>query len=208
MAVIDYKTRTISAKLVYWGAQGSGKTASVRYLWERTRGADGQHAASEHDPGVATFDCLPLSLGAIRGFTTHFELHTVPGARSYEAERRALLDAVDGVVFVADGRRGCFSEDVRSLGELESSLLSHDRALAALPWVIQVNKRDLTDAMPTAELLVTLGRYSPPCIESVATTGQGVFDALKAIAKLVLVELRSDSAASTSERSPPSVIPR
>jgi signal recognition particle receptor subunit beta len=190
MAVIDYKTRRISAKLVYWGAQGSGKTTSVRYVWERTRGADGQLAAGEHDPSIATFDYLPLSLGEIRGFSTHFELYTVPGARGYESERRELLDAVDGVVFVADGRRGSFTEDVRSLAELESSLRSHDRALDALPWVIQVNKRDLADAVPTAELLVTLGRYRPPCIESVATTGQGVFDALKAIAKLVLIELR------------------
>jgi signal recognition particle receptor subunit beta len=190
MASIDYATRSISAKLVYWGAEGSGKTSSVRYVWERTRGTTAAWVGDPEVPPEDSIDYLPLTLGEIRGFTTRFELFAVPGAPRHEPARRALLAEVDGVVLVADGRRGRHAEDVASLAELDAALRAHGRALDRLPWVIQVNKRDLADAMPTAELLITLGRYAPPCIESTATTGEGVFEALKAVSKLVLMELR------------------
>jgi len=136
------------------------------------------------------FDFLPLSLGEIRGFKTRFHLYTVPGQVFYDASRKLILKGVDGVCFVADSQEERFDANIESLENLRLNLSEQGYDLDKLPYVIQYNKRDLPNAMSLAELQKDLNTTQVPEFEGVATTGVGVFDTLKMLAKLVLAELR------------------
>jgi signal recognition particle receptor subunit beta len=136
------------------------------------------------------FDFMPLELGTVRGFKTRFHLYTVPGQVFYDASRKLILKGVDGVVFVADSQEERMDANIESLYNLEENLQSQGYDLMKIPYVLQLNKRDLTNIIPVEDLASELQRKGEPVVEAVASTGQGVFDTLKAVAKQVLTELR------------------
>ena len=136
------------------------------------------------------FDFMPLELGTVRGFKTRFHLYTVPGQVYYDASRKLILKGVDGVVFVADSQEERMDANIESLYNLEENLKSNGYDLTKIPYVLQLNKRDLPNVIPVPDLVAELKRRDEPVHEAVAATGTGVFDTLKSIAKLVLTELR------------------
>ena len=136
------------------------------------------------------FDFLPLSLGEIRGFKTRFHLYTVPGQVFYDASRKLILKGVDGVVFVADSQIERMEANIESVENLEYNLEEQGYDLKKIPYVVQYNKRDLPNVSPVDELREAVNLLNVPDYEAVATTGFGVFDTLKAVAKLVLTELK------------------
>jgi signal recognition particle receptor subunit beta len=133
---------------------------------------------------------MPLELGTVRGFKTRFHLYTVPGQVFYDASRKLILKGVDGVVFVADSQEERMDANVESLYNLEENLQAQGYDLMKLPYVLQLNKRDLPNIIPVEELTAELRRKEEPVVEAVASNGAGVFDTLKAVAKQVLTELR------------------
>jgi hypothetical protein len=133
---------------------------------------------------------MPLELGTVRGFKTRFHLYTVPGQVFYDASRKLILKGVDGVVFVADSQEERMDANIESLYNLEENLKSQGYDLATLPYVLQLNKRDLPNVVPVKDLTAELQKKDEPVLEAVAATGVGVFDTLKAVAKQVLTELR------------------
>ena len=136
------------------------------------------------------FDFLPLDLGTVRGFKTRFHLYTVPGQVFYEASRKLILKGADGVVFVADSQEERVDANLETLDNLQEHLKEHGLDFATIPYVLQLNKRDLPNILPVEELKKQLQVKGEPAIEGVAITGQGVFDTLREVAKLVLAELR------------------
>jgi signal recognition particle receptor subunit beta len=133
---------------------------------------------------------MPLELGTVRGFKTRFHLYTVPGQVFYDASRKLILKGVDGVVFVADSQEERMDANIESLYNLEENLRSQGYDLMKIPYVLQLNKRDLNNVVPVEDLAAELQRKGEPVVEAVASTGAGVFDTLKAVAKQVLTELR------------------
>jgi signal recognition particle receptor subunit beta len=136
------------------------------------------------------FDFLPLDLGSIRGFTTRFHLYTVPGQVFYDASRKLILKGVDGVVFVADSQVERMEANIESWENLRTNLAEQGYDLNRIPNVVQYNKRDLPNAVAVEELRDSLNPRNVPEFQAVAPTGVGVFDTLKAVAKLVLTELK------------------
>jgi hypothetical protein len=136
------------------------------------------------------FDFLPLALGEIRGFKTRFHLYTVPGQVFYDASRKLILKGVDGVVFVADSQEERLDANIESMENLKVNLEEQGYQLENLPFVIQYNKRDLPNVTPVAELRELLNPDGVPEFEACAQTGEGVFETLKAVAKLILMELK------------------
>ncbi len=136
------------------------------------------------------FDFLPLDLGSVRGFKTRFHLYTVPGQVFYDASRKLILKGVDGVVFVADSQEARMDANVESLRNLDDNLKENGFELKTIPYVLQFNKRDLPTAVSTDDMYRALNFKSEPTFEAVATTGIGVFETLKAVAKQVLYDLR------------------
>ena len=192
MSFINYLSREINCKIVYYGPGLCGKTTNLQWIYQRTAPeAKGKmiSLATEQDRTLF-FDFLPLSLGEIRGFKTRFHLYTVPGQVFYDASRKLILKGVDGVVFVADSQIERMEANQESLDNLQQNLAEQGYALEKIPYVIQYNKRDLPNAMSVAELSKILNTTQVPEFEGVATTGVGVFDTLKMLAKLVLAELR------------------
>jgi signal recognition particle receptor subunit beta len=136
------------------------------------------------------FDFLPLALGEIRGFKTRFHLYTVPGQVFYDASRKLILKGVDGVVFVADSQLARMEANLESMENLRNNLAEQGYSLDNIPFVIQYNKRDMPGVVPVEELRIELNPKGAPEFEAIAPQGVGVFDTLKAVAKLVLQELR------------------
>jgi signal recognition particle receptor subunit beta len=136
------------------------------------------------------FDFLPLSLGEIRGFKTRFHLYTVPGQVFYDASRKLILKGVDGVVFVADSQIERMEANLESVENLRTNLAEQGYDLNKIPYVVQYNKRDLPNVATVEELHRLINTRNVPEYQAVAPTGVGVFDTLKAVAKLVLTELK------------------
>ena len=192
MSFINYSSREINCKIVYYGPGLCGKTTNLQYIYDRTNpAAKGKliSLATETDRTLF-FDFLPLSLGEIRGFKTRFHLYTVPGQVFYDASRKLILKGVDGVVFVADSQVGRMEANMESLENLRINLAEQGYDLNKIPYVVQYNKRDLPNAVTLEEMHKVLNPRATPEFQAVAPTGVGVFDTLKAVAKLVLTELR------------------
>lgn len=192
MSFINYSSREINCKIVYYGPGLCGKTTNLQYIYAKTNPeAKGKMISlATETERTLFFDFLPLSLGEIRGFRTRFHLYTVPGQVFYDASRKLILKGVDGVVFVADSQIERMEANIESLDNLRSNLVEQGYNLDKLPYVVQYNKRDLPNVAPVSELSELLNPTRVPEYEAVATTGQGVFDTLKAVAKLVLTELK------------------
>ncbi len=193
MTFINYASREINCKIVYYGPGLCGKTTNLQFIYEKTNpNAKGKliSLATETDRTLF-FDFLPLELGNVRGFKTRFHLYTVPGQVFYDASRKLILKGVDGVIFVADSQRERMDANVESLRNLELNLKTQGYDIRALPYVLQLNKRDLPSAVPVEEMKAKLGINNEPVLEAIAASeeGIGVFDTLKAVAKLVLQDL-------------------
>ena len=192
MSFINYSSREINCKIVYYGPGLCGKTTNLQYIYSKTSPeAKGKmiSLATETERKLF-FDFLPLSLGEIKGFKTRFHLYTVPGQVFYDASRKLILKGVDGVVFVADSQIDRIEANIESLDNLRTNLEEQGYDLDRIPYVVQYNKRDLPQVAPIGELREQLNPTRVPDYEAVATTGNGVFDTLKAVAKLVLAELK------------------
>jgi len=191
---INYASREINCKIVYYGPGLGGKTTNLQYIYDSTAAqAKGKliSLATETDRTLF-FDFLPLDLGTVRGFKTRFHLYTVPGQVFYDASRKLILKGVDGVVFVADSQRERMDANIESLFNLELNLKQHGYDLIKVPYVLQLNKRDLPNVISSSDLTAELLRKEEPVFEGVANRGIGVFDTLKAVAKQVLLELRKN----------------
>ncbi len=193
MAFINYSAREINCKLVYYGPGLCGKTTNLRYIYEKTAPtAKGKMISlATETERTLFFDFLPLALGEIRGFKTRFHLYTVPGQVFYDASRKLILKGVDGVVFVADSQEERFEANLESVENLKQNLKEQGYDIAKVPWVIQYNKRDLPNAVALEKLREALNPSGTATeFEASAATGKGVFETLKALAKLVLADLK------------------
>lgn len=192
MSFINYSSREINCKIVYYGPGLCGKTTNLQYIYNKTNpDAKGKMISlATETERTLFFDFLPLSLGEIRGFRTRFHLYTVPGQVFYDASRKLILKGVDGVVFVADSQIERMEANIESLDNLRTNLQEQGYDLDKIPYVVQFNKRDLPNASPMAELQEVLNPTGVTSFEAVAIKGAGVFDTLKAVAKLVLTELK------------------
>jgi mutual gliding-motility protein MglA len=191
MTFINYASREINCKIVYYGPGLCGKTTNLQYIYDKTNPtAKGKliSLATETDRTLF-FDFLPLELGTVRGFKTRFHLYTVPGQVFYDASRKLILKGVDGVIFVADSQVERMDANQESVDNLVVNLKSQGYDLMAIPYVLQLNKRDLPNVASVDEMKSLLLKKDEPVIEAVAPKGQGVFETLKAVAKLVLSEL-------------------
>jgi signal recognition particle receptor subunit beta len=196
MAFINYSAREINCKLVYYGPGLCGKTTNLKYIYEKTAAdAKGKMISlATETERTLFFDFLPLALGEIRGFKTRFHLYTVPGQVFYDASRKLILKGVDGVVFVADSQEERFEANIESLDNLKANLREQGYDFDKIPVVLQYNKRDLPNAVSVEELRTALnptGKLAD--FEAAAQSGKGVFETLKALARLVLQELKKGS---------------
>jgi len=191
MSMINYASREINCKIVYYGTGLGGKTTNLEYIYSKihpdTRGKM-ISLATESDRTLF-FDFLPIDLGSIRGFKTRFHLYTVPGQVYYNASRKLILKGVDGIIFVADSQVHRSEANIEAMHNLYENLEAYGYDLTSIPFVIQYNKRDLPGAMSVEELRAQLNPGGVPDFEAVATQGEGVFDTLKAVSKLVVKTL-------------------
>lgn len=193
MSFVNYVTKEVNCKIVYYGPGLGGKTTNIQYVYQKTSGDNKGNMISLNTENERTlfFDFLPLDLGEIRGFKTRFHLYTVPGQVFYEASRKLILRGVDGVVFVADSQVERMEANIDSLKSLEKNLIEQGYEIEKLPIVMQWNKRDLPNISSAKDLHEALNKWKVPEFEAMAVKGNGVFDTLKAISKLVLVNLKS-----------------
>ena len=191
MSLVNYSTREITCKIVYYGPGRSGKTSNLQYVHAFVpdeRKGPMVSLATETDRTLF-FDFLPLDLGTISGFRTRMQLYTVPGQVYYNATRRLVLRGADGVVFVADSQPEQWDENIESLRNLHENLLEEEIDLKTFPMVLQYNKRDLPGVLQIADLDETLNFRNAPAFPAAAVSGEGVFDTLKSASKLVLQNL-------------------
>jgi signal recognition particle receptor subunit beta len=186
LSFINFAAREINCKIVYYGAGLGGKTTNLQYIYQKT--AEQQKgkmiSLATETERTLFFDFLPLDLGSVRGFKTRIHLYTVPGQVFYDASRKLILRGVDGIVFVADSQQERMDANAEALDNLMAN---------KIPYVLQLNKRDLPNILPVDTLTKDLRRKDEPVLEAVAFQGQGVFETLKEIARQVLVELKKGS---------------
>ena len=195
MTFINYIAREINCKIVYYGPGLGGKTTNIKYVYQITSPENKGKLISLATETERTlfFDFLPIDLGQIRGFRVRFHLYTVPGQVFYDSSRKLILKGVDGVVFVADSQEERMDANLESLSNLAQNLKEHGFDLNSIPYVLQLNKRDLPNALPVGELRQQLQVKGEPVFEAIATRGIGVLDSLKSVARQVLVELRKSA---------------
>lgn len=192
MSFINYSSKEINCKVVYYGPGLSGKTTNLKYIYENSEpDTRGKLISVSDDNGRSIFfDFLPLDLGEINGFKTRFHLYTVPGQVMNELSRKLILKGVDGVVFVADSQKERMDANKKSLEKLFDHLEDHGYEPKQMPIIFQYNKRDIKGVMQKEEMSEFLNIHSNPEIEAEAINGKGVYDTLRTITKLVLNELR------------------
>jgi signal recognition particle receptor subunit beta len=202
VSLVNYATREITCKIVYYGPGRSGKTTNLHYIYEQVpsdRKGKMVSLATQTDRTLF-FDFLPLDLGMISGFSTRIQLYTVPGQVYYQTTRKLVLQGADGVVFVADSQVRQRDENIESLQDLHANLAEHGVDVRAMPLVIQYNKQDLPREMILGipELEETLNFRDVPSFPADALHGGGVFETLRGISELVLKRLSSASPASVA----------
>jgi signal recognition particle receptor subunit beta len=191
MAFVNFATREITAKIVYYGPGLGGKTTSLQYIHNGLPGDNRGKMislATEEDRTIY-FDFLPLNLGKIQDFAVRVQLYTVPGQVRYNATRKLVLRGADGLVFVADSQKHKKLSNLESFHNMEENLREHGKDLKDLPHILQFNKIDLPNRMSAQDLNTLLNKYNVPFFETCATLGIGILDALKSITKLVFNDL-------------------
>jgi mutual gliding-motility protein MglA len=192
MSFVNYQTKEINCKIVYYGPGLGGKTTNIQYIYQKTSGDSKGNIINLNTESERTlfFDFLPLDLGEIRGFKTRFHLYTVPGQVFYEASRKLILRGVDGIIFVADSQVERMEANLESLADLEKNLKIQGYDPERIPMVMQWNKRDLPNTSPTEELSQKLNKWDFQEFEACALKGNGVFETLKMVSKHVLMNLK------------------
>jgi mutual gliding-motility protein MglA len=192
VSLINYVTKEINCKIVYFGAGLSGKTTNVQFIFEQTQSERRGKLVtlSTENERTLFFDFLPLSIGEVRGYKTRFHLYTVPGQTFYETSQQFILKGVDGVVFVVDSQPERMEANIDSFDFLEKSLDSQGYDIHLIPLVFQYNKRDGEGAISIQELEATFNPMRKPSFEAVASRGQGVMETLQAISQWVIKDLR------------------
>jgi len=192
VSFINFAAREINCKIVYYGAGLGGKTTNLQWIFDQTVAKSGGKMislATETDRTLF-FDFLPLDLGTVRGFKTRFHLYTVPGQVFYDASRKLILRGVDGVAFVADSQVERMDANLEALENLKGNLKEHGYDLMKIPYVLQLNKRDLPTALPIEYLKKALLKKGEPVFEAIAFQGVGVFETLREVGRQVLTELK------------------
>jgi signal recognition particle receptor subunit beta len=193
LSFINFAAREINCKIVYYGAGLGGKTTNLQVIYQKT--AEQQKgkmiSLATETERTLFFDFLPLDLGSVRGFKTRIHLYTVPGQVFYDASRKLILRGVDGIVFVADSQEQRMDANVEALENLMSNLQEHGYDFNKIPYVLQLNKRDLPNILSPDALNKELRKKNEAVIEAVAFQGVGVFETLKEIARQVLTELKA-----------------
>ena len=193
MSFINFAAREINCKIVYYGAGLGGKTTNLQVIYQKT--AEQQKgkmiSLATETERTLFFDFLPLDLGSVRGFKTRIHLYTVPGQVFYDASRKLILRGVDGIVFVADSQEQRMDANVEALENLMSNLQEHGYDFNKIPYVLQLNKRDLPNILSPEDLNKELRKKNEAVVEAVAFQGVGVFETLKEIARQVLTELKA-----------------
>ena len=194
MSFINENTKEINCKIVYYGPPRCGKSTSLKKIFEQIKQKSKGELISLSTDNNHTlyFDFVPLKLGNIGDYHVRLHLYTVPGEVAYDANRKIISKGVDGVVFVADSQLEKTEANVASLKELKNILEGEGVNWKAVPTVIQYNKRDLPNAVPTTELRGLLNPQKVPDFETIATEGKGVYDVLKAIGTKVLIDLKEE----------------
>ncbi len=192
MSFVNYHTKEINCKIVYYGPGLGGKTTNIQHVYQRTAAQSKGQMVTLNTENERTlfFDFLPLDLGMIRGFKTRFHLYTVPGQVFYEASRKLILRGVDGVVFVADSQVERMEANIESLEGLKRNLEEQGYDISKVPLILQWNKRDLPNITSVQNMETRLNDLDFPSFEAVAISGDGVFETLKMISKLVLLNIK------------------
>jgi signal recognition particle receptor subunit beta len=192
MSFINYNAKEIHCKLVYYGPSLGGKTTNIQWVYHKTMAKEKTELFSLPTAVERTlfFDFLPVNVGEIRGFKTRFHLFTVPGQVVYDASRKLILKGLDGVVFVADSQAERMEENIQSLENLRRNLDQQGYNIQQIPLVFQYNKRDLPNAVSVGELRSVLNRFNAPDFEATASTGSGVFEALRTVSKSIINVLK------------------
>lgn len=192
MSFINYSSRELNCKIVYYGPGLCGKTTNLQYIYTKTNPQQKGKLISLATETERTlfFDFLPLALGDIKGFKVRFHLYTVPGQVFYAASRKLILKGVDGVVFVADSQVDRMDANMESLEDLKVNLNEQGYELQNLPYTMQYNKRDIEDIAPVETLSEALNPTQVPEFGAVATSGEGVFETLKDVCRQVIMELK------------------
>lgn len=192
MSFVNYHTKEINCKIVYYGPGLGGKTTNIQHVYQRTSSQSKGQMVTLNTENERTlfFDFLPLDLGSIRGFKTRFHLYTVPGQVFYEASRKLILRGVDGIVFVADSQVERMESNIESLEGLKRNLTDQGHDISKIPLVMQWNKRDLPNIASGHDMQKKLNTLDVPSFEAVAVKGEGVFETLKMISKLVLLNIK------------------
>jgi mutual gliding-motility protein MglA len=192
MSFVNYHTKEINCKIVYYGPGLGGKTTNIQHIYQKTNSQNKGQMITLNTENERTlfFDFLPLDLGEIRGFKTRFHLYTVPGQVFYEASRKLILRGVDGLVFVADSQVERMDANLESLAGLEKNLADQGYDISKVPIVMQWNKRDLPNIVSVEDLQHQLNKRKNPSFEAIASQGQGVFETLKMISKSVLLNIK------------------
>lgn len=193
MAFVNYATKNIAIKIVYYGPGLSGKTTNLRYIYFKLDAAyRGDFLCLETEAErTFFFDLLPIKAGLIEDFKVHFQLMTVPGQAFYEASRKSVLKGADGIIFVADSQIPLLDADLESFDGLRRNCLEHNIDLNKIPLVFQYNKRDLGNLIPVETFNNLLNPRRAPFVEAAAINGVGVFESLREIAKLTVPIVRA-----------------
>jgi mutual gliding-motility protein MglA len=199
MSLVNYSTREITCKIVYYGPGRSGKTTNLHYIYGQVptdRKGKMVSLATQTDRTLF-FDFLPLDLGTISGYTTKIQLYTVPGQIYYQTTRRLVLQGADGIVFVADSQARQLEENIESLQDLHANLAEQDIDPRSVPLVLQYNKQNLPRELILDEETLddTLNFRGVPHFAADALHGPGVFETLRGISELVLKRLSAPAAA-------------
>jgi mutual gliding-motility protein MglA len=198
MPIINYASKEIQFKIVYYGPALGGKTTNLAYIHSRIAPAHRGDLVSLATAADRTlfFDFLPLTALTLQGFKTKFQLYTVPGQVIYNSTRQLVLRSVDGVVFVADSQWEKMEENVTSFRNLEHNLQKQNLPLEQVPFVLQFNKRDIPSVAPInyLEYLLNNRKRRVQSFESVAVTGVNVFSTLDAVTQLLLHKFKKENA--------------
>ncbi|WP_005034513.1 GTP-binding protein [Holophaga foetida] len=192
MTFINYASREINCKIVYYGPGLCGKTTNIQWIFEQAnpeKKGKLVSLATETDRTLF-FDFLPLDMGTVKGFKVRFHLYTVPGQVFYDASRKLILRGCDGVIFVADSQAARMEANIESIANLATNLKENGFDIRTIPYVLQLNKRDMPTAASAQEMEQLLRFRSEPMIEAVASRGIGVIDTLKATARQILMDLQ------------------
>ena len=192
MTFINYASREINCKIVYYGPGLCGKTTNIQWIHSQAnpeKRGKLVSLATETDRTLF-FDFLPLDMGMVKGFKVRFHLYTVPGQVFYDASRKLILRGCDGVIFVADSQRPRLEANIESIANLATNLKDNGYDIRSIPYVLQLNKRDMPTAASLSEMEELLRFRNEPVIEAVASKGIGVIETLKACARQILMELQ------------------